>query len=312
MTTRQDALIEVVDTIKRHGLTLEEIYAALQDAPGFAAEKSGNILMRAFGYIGGLFVFLGVCAFVAMQWDGMGDAGHIMVTLGFGFCLFVMALTCSTNDKLAHVAAPLFITSAVLEPGGILVTMEAFSRGGNPSHGVLLMLFLMAFQQGCAFIARDLTVLAFTTLVFGGLFMFVAMDVVGFPVKLEAFVMGVSLMCIGWALDKSKHKGLAWIGYLVGSCLLMGITGHTLYGTNAEIIFVGISIGIVYLATVTRSKTLLVTGTLGTLGYVSYLMGKIFGDTIFGPLGLIVIGALMIGGGVLAVKINTKYIKQKG
>ncbi|HYD16882.1 MAG TPA: DUF2157 domain-containing protein, partial [Patescibacteria group bacterium] len=165
MTARQDALVEVTDIIKRHGLTLEEVYAALQGTPEFKAQKSSSMLMRAFGYLGGLFVVSGVAAFVGMAWNDMGTIGHIIATLGIGFCLFIMALTCSSNEKLEVAATPLFLLAALLEASGLGVLLDAFSRGGNPAHGVLFITALMTIQQGGAFIARDRTVLAFTTLV---------------------------------------------------------------------------------------------------------------------------------------------------
>jgi hypothetical protein len=308
---KQDALVEVVDIIKRHNLTLEEVYAALQGSPEFKAQKSGGILMRVFGYLGGLFVFAGLGGFVAMQWEGMGAAGHIICTLGFGFCLFVMALACASSEKLAPAATPLFLISAVMQPSGIGVAMDEFSRGGNPAHGLIFMLLVMTIQQGCAFKALNRTVLAFTTLVFGGSLCAVIMAELRMPEELIGLVMGSSLLCIGWSLDKSIHKAIAWVCYLFGSVVVLCVAGHTLYNTPVEILFLGMAAGVIFLSTVVRSKTLLVVGMLSTLSYVTYFMGKHFPDSLFGPIGLVLVGALLIGAGVLTVKINARYIKQE-
>ena len=48
MSDKQDALIEVVDLITRHGLTIDEVSAALKGEPAFKAAKSGGILSRYF------------------------------------------------------------------------------------------------------------------------------------------------------------------------------------------------------------------------------------------------------------------------
>ncbi len=312
MTSRQDALIEVIDIIKRHKLTLEEVYAGMQESPEFKAQKSGSILMRLFGYLGGLFVFSGLSTFVAMQWNDMGAAGHVMASLGIGFCLFIMALTCTTNEKLSAAATPLFLLAALLQPFGIGVLLTEMSNGGDPMHGALFILFLMAVQQGCVFWAKDLTVLALTTLVFTGGFFTTAFDLMGIPAELIGLVVGSSLACIGWALDKSKHKALSWVCYLFGSVLLLCVAEDALRNTPFEILFLGLAVCIIFLSTVARSRTLLLVGTLATLGYVGYLMQKYFGDSLMGPIGLVIIGGLLIGAGVVTVKINNKFIKQKG
>ncbi|PKO53232.1 MAG: DUF2157 domain-containing protein, partial [Betaproteobacteria bacterium HGW-Betaproteobacteria-2] len=163
MTARQDALVEVVDTIRRHNLSLEEITEALRDGPEIKEQQSSGILSRVFGYIGGIFVFAGLAIFIGMQWDVLGTAQRILLTLGSGFCVFIMALACTTNDRLEKAATPLFLVAALLEATGILVTLKEFSLGGDPAHGLLFLHFVMALQQGCAFIARQRSVLAVTT-----------------------------------------------------------------------------------------------------------------------------------------------------
>ncbi|HYD18204.1 MAG TPA: DUF2157 domain-containing protein, partial [Patescibacteria group bacterium] len=129
---------------------------------------------------------------------------------------------------------------------------------------------------------------------------------------LIGFVMGLSIGCIGWALDYSKHRPLAGICYLLGSVMVLCVAADVLRGSPFEILFLGLSCGVIFLSTVARSKALLVVGTLALLSYVGYFMAKYFGDTLAGPLGLIVVGALLIGAGVAAVRINNKYIKQGG
>ncbi len=312
MSAKQDAIAEVVAIIRRHGLTLDEVSDALKDGPESKAGRSGTILMRLFGYLGGLFIFAGLATFVAIQWDNMGAAGRIMSTLGVGFCIFVLALVCTTHDRLQKAATPLFLIAAVLQPGGILVMMDEFSRGGNPAHGLIFMCFVMAVQQGCTFWARDRTVLAFTTLVFGTGFFATAFDQMGLDPDLIGAVIGLSLTCIGWSLDKSKHSALSGLCYALGPVAFLAAAYHTLRNTPFEIVFLGLGCGIIFLSTISRSRTLLAVGTLASLGYIGYFMGKHFGDSLAGPIGLIVTGFVLFGAGLLAVKINKKYIRQNG
>lgn len=312
MANRHDALEDITALMKNHGITLEDIAAALKGSPDVKAKQGSSIIARLFGYIGGLFIIAGMAFFIGMQWDDMGTASRILTTLGSGFCVFIMALTCTTRENLEKAATPLFLLAALLEPTGILVMLKEFSRGGNPAHGMLFMCCVMAIQQGFTFWAKDRTVLALTTLFFGCSFFAIAFDLMHIDGNVIGFVMGLSLTCIGWSLGKSKHKSLSPLCYFFGPIMFLCAVGDWVHRTPVEILFLGLSCGIIFLSTVVRSGTLLAVGTLATLGYVGYFMGKHFPDSLAGPIGLMLLGVMLIGAGVLAVKINNKYIKQKG
>src|SRR5215213_8805099 len=120
MSAKQDALIEVVDIIGRHGLTLDEISAALKGGKEFKAAASGSILSRLFGYVGGIFIFAGLAIYVAMKWDDLSSMGRIFLTLGCGFSTFIFALVCTTDRRFEKAATPLFLVAALMQPTGIL------------------------------------------------------------------------------------------------------------------------------------------------------------------------------------------------
>jgi hypothetical protein len=312
MANRQDTLQDITQLMRSHGITLDDISAALKRSPEIKAKQGSSIIPRLFGYIGGLFIIAGMAFFIGMQWDDMGTASRILTTLGSGFCVFIMALTCTTRENLEKAATPLFLLAALLEPTGILVMLKEFSRGGNPAHGMLFMCCVMAIQQGFTFWAKDRTVLALTTLFFGCSFFAIAFDLMHIDESVIGFVMGLSLTCIAWSLGKSKHKSLSPLCYFFGPIMFLCAVGDWVHRTPVEILFLGLSCGIIFLSTVVRSGTLLAVGTLATLGYVGYFMGKHFPDSLAGPIGLMLLGVMLIGAGVLAVKINNKYIKQKG
>ena len=55
-----------------------------------------------------------------------------MVTLGPGFCVFVLALVCTTDARLERAATPLFVLAALLEPAGIMVTLQDTRAVASP------------------------------------------------------------------------------------------------------------------------------------------------------------------------------------
>ncbi len=312
MSNKQDALVEVVDLITRHRLTIDEVSAALKGEPAFKAARSGGILSRLFAYIGGTFVIVGLAIYIGMRWDDLEPLGRVMVTLGPGFCLFVLALVCTTDARLERASTPLFVLAALVEPTGIMVTLQEYSSGGEPAHGVLFMTAVMAIQQGCTFIAKRRTVLALTTIVFALGFFTVAFDLLGVHHNLIGLVMGASLICIAWSLDRSRHHAIAGVAYFFGSGIFLAAAWDWLHDTPADPVFLALACGAIFLSAVTRSRSLLLVSTIALIGYLVEFITDRFGDDLSGPLMLIVIGFVLIGFGVLAVMFNNRFIAQAG
>jgi len=311
MSDKQDALVEVVDLITKHGLTIEEVSAALKGEPAFKAARSGGIISRLFAFIGGTFVIVGFAIYVGMRWDDLDSLGRVMVTLGPGFCVFVLALVCTTDARLERAATPLFLLAALVEPAGIVVTLQEYSSGGDPARGVLFMNGVMAIQQGCAFIAKRRTILALTTIVFTLGFFTIAFDLLGVHDNLIGLVIGASLTCIAWSLDRSIHRAIAGVAYFFGSGIFLAAAWDWLHDTPAGPVFLALACGAIFLSTVARSRSLLLVATLGLVGYLVEFITDRFGDDFSGPIMLIVIGFVLIGFGVLAVTINNRFIAQR-
>jgi len=310
VSAKQDALVEVVEIIRRHELTLDEITAALGDKPAFKRVRYGGVLSRLFGYIGGIFVFAGLAIYVGMRWDHLGALGHILLTLGVGFSVFLLAIVCTTDARVERASTPLFLVAALLQPTGILVMLQEYSRGGDPAHGLLFMNAVMAIQQAFTFWARDRTVLAFTTIVFGLGFFTIAFDLLHVEHHLIGVVIGISLVSIAWSIDHSRHKGLSGLIYFVGSGLLLGTAFDWVRRTPAEVLFLGLACGVIFLSTLTRSRSLLLMGTLGLIGYLSNFIAEHFANNLNGPLLLMLVGFILIALGAAAITINNRYIKQ--
>jgi hypothetical protein len=310
MSAKEDALIEVVDIIKRHGLTLEEISSGLKGDTQFEVQKSSGILSRLFGYVGGIFIFVGLAIYVGMKWDDLNSAGRILLTLGSGFCTFILALVCTTDQRFEKAATPLFLIAALLQPTGIIVMLNEYSHGGDPAYGFLFMNLVMAVQQGCAFWAKDRAVLALSTVVFGLGFFTVAFDLLHVNHNLIGVTVGASLVCVAWSLDTSRHRSIAPLCYFFGSVAFLTAAFDLLHRGPVEILFAGLACGVIFLSTVARSRTLLLVGALALIGYIGDFIAEHFAHNLNAPLVVMLTGFLLIVLGVVAVKINNKYIKQ--
>jgi len=202
--------------------------------------------------------------------------------------------------------------AALLEPTGIVVMLREFSRGGDPAYGLLFMNGVMLLQQGLCFHALRRTVLVFTSLVFGVGFFSLAFNLMSIDETMIGLVLGISLLCIGWSIDRSVHKAAAPITYLVGSIAFLAALFDILEGTPFEVLFLGVSSGLIFLSTVARSRMLLFMGTLATIGFIGYFSGKYFEHALGWPLILMLMGAVLIALSALAVRLNRKYIRRAG
>lgn len=242
----------------------------------------------------------------------MSALGRILVTLGPGFCAFILALVCVTDARFEKAATPLFLAAALVEPAGIVVMMREYAHGANPEYGVLFMCLVMAIQQGFTFWAKDRTVLALTAIIFGLGFCATAFDIMHVHDHLIGVVIGLSLVCIGWSLDHSRHKSIAGLVYFFGSLLFLSSAWDWMHNTAADVLFLALSCGTIFLSTVARSRSLLLVGTFALLFYLGEYIEEHFAHNLNAPVILMIVGFLLIGVGAVAVKINNKYIKQKG
>ena len=306
---KEGALQDIVQLAKHHQITLGEISEALTAASTGNSKPPSSVLSKLFGYIGGIFVFAGLGIFISMYWADFGSAARVIITLGTGLVAFIMALVCLTDNRYERTATPLFLIAALLQPIGILVMLDEYSSGGDARHGLLFMAIYMLVQQAATFWAKRRTLLAFSAISFGCIFFANLFDIWDMDEKLIGIIIGISLMCIAYALNQSRHLAIAPGWYLVGSTILMWSVFEAVEKTPFEILFLGLAGALIFLSTVVRSRALLTVGTISMLAYIGYLTAKHFANTLGWPISLVIIGIALIGISAFAVKLNNKYIK---
>lgn len=310
MSNKEDALHDIVSLAKHNQITLEEIADALKSASTQAVKPSSSVLSKLFGYIGGIFVFAGIGVFMSMYWDDFGSAARVIVTLGVGLVAFIMGLVCLYDKRYEKAATPLFLIASILQPTGILVMLQEYSSGGDARHGLIYMSAYMLIQQGATFWAKRLSVLAFSAILFGCILLANLFDVWNWDGELIGMVIGVSLICVAYALQQSKHMAIAPFWYFVGGVILMWSVFEAVENTPLELLYLGLSALMIFLSTHVRSRALLGVGTLAMLIYIGYYTAKHFANTLGWPIALVVIGVALIALSSLAVRLNNKYIKQ--
>lgn len=310
MPNKQEALQEIITIARNNQLTAEEVMAALKYTQAIPVQKSGGILSRIFTYIGSILVFAGICIFIGMQWDQFTSGARITVTLGTGFAAFLLALVAMDHPKHYHSATPLLLMAAIFQPTGIFVMLNEYSLGTEPLYSVLFVSTVMLIEQGATFWQKKRTILAFTTIFFSCSFLITVMELLEVDRDFISLITGILLMWISWALSHSSHRAIAVFWYFIGSSALLIAAFDLLQGTLFEPLYFGIPALIIYISTAARSRTLLLIGTLSMLAYISHFTYEHFRNTLGWPLVLIICGIAFIAIGSIAIKINSRYMRE--
>jgi hypothetical protein len=309
VSNRSEALQEIVDIAARHQLQTDEVISALNKTPlADQAERSTGILAKITAYLGGVFVLAGIAIFIGMQWDQFSSAVRVLLTLGTGFAVYLFALTTMTDARFSKVTTPMLLVAAMLQPTGLVVMLNEYSRGGEPEHGLLFMCVVMLVQQFFTFLATKRTVLLFTSLFFGAAGFGTLCEILDIDFEIVALALGIGLTIISYVIVKTVHKVITPFWYLAGSVFFLYGAFDVLEGSAIEIFYFGVAAGIMYLGTVVRSRTLLFSSVIALMGYTGYF----FQDSLANAFGLIIMGFLLIGLSAFAMSLNRKYIQKSG
>lgn len=308
MSSKQEALLAIIDIIKNHQLSNQEVITALTDTRDITKQRTTGIFSKIFGYIGSILVFSGICIFIEMRWEQLGSIERITATLGIGFMLFLIAVAVMDNPKYDHAATPLLLIAAIFQSTGIFVLLNEFSRGDDPLDGVLFMSLVMFIQQGFIFLQKKRTTLVFTTIFFGSIFFTTALELLEVDGNIASFMIGLSLMFISWTLGHSSHQAISSFWYFLGSVSLLISTFDFLKDQAYEASFLGLTAILIYVSIAAQNRTLLLVNSIAMLSYISHYTYMHFSHVFGWPIVLIICGTAFIGIGTIAMKINTKFM----
>jgi hypothetical protein len=248
MDARAEALHALVTLARQHGLTADEIVAALgaQDAAGDQQSRTRHIVVRVLGYLGGTFVFAGVGVFIALQWDWMGPAARIVITLGSGLAACVLALVAHADARYEKAATPLFLVAAALEPTGMLVAFGELGSGGDWRWAGLATCATMALQFGAVFASLRQSVLLFLSVSFAVLGAWSALDLLQVDGGVIALVLGATLLLASAGVDSTPWRSVTGVWYLIGGAAALAGLVELVERTALDLLFLAAAAGLVY------------------------------------------------------------------
>lgn len=306
---RNYALSEIVRLATEHDISVEEIAGRLAHTPTPAREK--GLVGRLFNYIGGIFVFSGICVLANMIWGDIGSLQRVVITFGAGLTAFVLAMATLRDARFTKAATPLFLVSALLQPTGMFVFLNEYvPEGGQPILAAMLVFAVLTIQHALAFFSTQRTSLLFLTLLFWNFFIGTAMDYFDIDEEIIGVAMGISMLTLSWRIGKTAHRSITPFWHFIGGATLLTSWWALFEGTWFDVSFLGLNAFLIYLSIAASSRTLLFVSVMGLLSYLAYFADEYFADVVGWPICLIVLGLVMMGLSAYAVKLGRKIGEQ--
>ncbi len=308
MADRAEVLDRIVALAREHDLSAQEISQALDPQQPADQESQSSVTSRILATIGGIFILCGLGFFIETFWAEMNAAARIILSLGSGVVMLVLALVFMRNTYYERTTLPLFLLAALMQSGGIMVAFDELGTGGDPQLALLAMSVVMLLQTLIIFREYRLAVHVFLALVFAAAAVGNLLDIIGMDWDLESTLTGLALLVASFRLNKTAYNTIVPFWFFVGGAL----TGYGLFdlleGTPVHLLYVAYPALMIYFSTLAKSRTLLFVGTCAMIGYLGWFTSEYFADSIGWPLALIIIGGVFIALSVFAVKISRDYI----
>ncbi len=301
------ALSQIRNIALASGLNRQDILDALDNEPELKAQQSSSVLQKFISYIGGAFIFVGICVYVGMVWEDLDSLSRVIITLGSGFVAFILGLFAIGDERFVRASTPLFLIAAALQPTGLFVFMDEYLPSSNNIALAAAYVFgFMAVQQGIAFAACKRTSLLFFSLFFYYLFASALFDLVDVDSKLSVLTLGLSGVAVSWAASKTAHHGVSPFYFFFSGIAIAVASFDYLEDTKFDVLLIGVVALMILVSVRAQSRTFLTISILSLLCYLAYFTDEYFKDVVGWPIALVIIGLIMIGVSSFAVKLGRK------
>lgn len=305
MSKRAKALLTIVELATEHKVSVRE-FSNLMHAS--EERKVANAATRRlFAYLSGICLFSGISAYINMFWHEMNSLERVIITLGSGLCLYIMAMVSRTDPRYSRAASPMFLMGAVLQGTGMLVAIDEWNLILNPQYAVLSVFGFMALQELYTFMKTGISTVLFFTIAYATLFFAMALDTLNVDMRLNGMVIGISLVLLVYGINKVRHTSMSGFWYLCGSVLFLGYSFDMMRGTVFEILYLGVAGCMVYFSVLSHSRMLITVSVGSMLGYLAYFTIEHFVDSIGWPITLILLGLGFSAISAEAWKLNRKF-----
>ncbi len=306
-STKHEVLEEIATLAIEHHLSAEEIKSAIHAKKN--TKPTTETYMRLLAYLGGIFIFSGICIYIGVFWTSMSAFMKISLTLGTGLILYLLAMILPLYHKNnENMLTPLFLTSAFFQTVGLFVAFNELNVGMDLRVGSLLIFGVLLIQQFLTFRKTKRASLIFISIFFWCAFLVTFLDLLHASEKTIEVLVGLSVLSVAYVLDRKHYTANSSFWYFIGSVIFLNGLFDVLKNSWFEIGFFAISALLIYFSTLIKNRTLLFVGTLSSLSYIGYFTSKHFMHSTAWPILLVLLGIICFGVGVMVLKISKKYM----
>lgn len=305
---KAQALVQIGDLARAHGISADEIAAHMTRAG--LKDKSSAWLSRLLGYIGAVFVFGGLGLYMAMIWDDLNSLSRVIITFGPGIAAFIGGIITLKDERFRAASTPLFLKAAILQPLGMFVFLDEYADGDDAQLAAMIIFGILAAQYLLTFIASRRTALLFFGILFFYAFAGILMDRCEVDEDLIGLGLSLSILMTAWSLDRSVHKPIAAFWYFIGGVGLLWSVYDIVDHSPVDIVLLPVAIAMMWVSVRMHSRTMLLVGTFGLLGFLTYYTDEYFKDVTGWPLAIMMMGFLLVGISYYAVQLSHKIRRE--
>jgi hypothetical protein len=288
---------------------------------------------KIFYIIGAIIAVIGVLSAVIDNWEGIGFAGRVAVTIGISLLTYVFGYVYATDEK-GPLAQTCFGISAILAPIGAGVIIDQMSIDPTAMVQIMLSLLLVAMYGAALYRTKRniliLIVVAFASWTYYSCIRFVFGEFIFDSdfVTWATMLLGLSYILIGYGCASGMRavaEGASNTSVAQGSVARVippTVVTQILYGAGTlgvlisamtfreffDLITFVLIFGVFFASTLLKSRVMLLLGDLFLVIHIIRITSRYFADSIGWPIALIGIGFLLIGTGYLILYLNKKYL----
>lgn len=307
MSKKDTALKEIASLIETNNISIADIQAYL--AKNLNTSDKQSIFTKLFSYLGGIFIFSGVCIYTGMMWDEFGSFSRVLITLGTGIICLIMALIAIRDERYKKAFTPIMLMAAFLQPLGLFTFLvEYIDSSNSPEIAVMLVFGVMTLQQSAIFHKHKQTSNLFYTVLFGYTATFAFLSFLNWDEDISILLLGLSGLSLAYGISKTPHRIISEFGYFI-STVGVASGAFKLLENTFDLALIGVAAALVYASVCAQSRTFLFVSICVLLGYLGYYTGEYFANLTGWPIALIIMGAIFIGISSMGVKLGQKIKK---
>lgn len=266
MTTREHTLRQLAQQMQQLGIAPQELQQELQGLQPQLPAQPAPVLALQLGAVAGCGL---LAAFTYAFWPSLSPALRILLTLGVGMFLHMLAMMAWPRPRQLRLGQGLLLAAALWQGFGWMVVAQRVAPGWAPERGQALLACGLMLAQGAVLLRhyRRGFLLAYTLAFAYGFMLSLLITLGGHPMAILV-ALGVSMFGLAAQLSHGPYAGQSGLWQMLGGALLFFALYKLSIGTPLEAAYVLAALCAMAYGARHRLRALLLLGTLAMAAYL--------------------------------------------